>query len=91
MCRVIPNDVKFFITASAEVRAERRYKELREVDENAIHARVLKEMKERDERDSSRAVAPLKPADDATIIDSSGLNADQVFEQACDIIVAKRA
>ena len=84
-------DVKFFITASAEARAERRYKELREVDEKAMYTRVLEEMKERDERDSSRAVAPLKPADDATVIDTSELNADQVFEQACDIIVAKRA
>ena len=66
-------DVKFFITASAEVRAERRYKELRESAQNAIYARVLEEMKERDERDQSRVRSPLNPADDAMIIDTSAL------------------
>ncbi len=83
-------DVKFFITASSEVRAERRFKELRDAGENAIYARVLAEMRERDERDTTRAVAPLKPADDATVIDTSGLDADQVFEQARSIVAAKR-
>ncbi|MDP4796783.1 MAG: (d)CMP kinase [Rhodospirillales bacterium] len=83
-------EVKFFITASSEVRAERRFKELREAGENVIYARVLAEMRERDERDSTRAVAPLKPADDATVIDTSGLDADQVFEQARSIVAAKR-
>lgn len=84
-------DVKLFITASAEVRAERRFKELREAGEDAIYARVLEEMRERDERDMNRAVAPLKPAEDATVIDTSGLNADQVFEQARKIVAAKQA
>lgn len=83
-------EVKFFITASSEVRAERRFKELREAGENVIYARVLAEMRERDERDSTRALAPLKPADDATVIDTSGLDADQVFEQARSIVAAKR-
>jgi len=83
-------DVKFFITASSEVRAERRYKELREAGENVIYARVLEEMRERDERDTTRAVAPLKPADDATVIDTSGLDADQVLAEARDIVTAKR-
>lgn len=84
-------DVKFFITASAEVRAERRFKELREAGDDAIYARVLEEMRERDERDTNRAVAPLKPAEDATVIDTSGLDADQVFEQARQIVAAKQA
>ncbi|MBO6519059.1 MAG: (d)CMP kinase [Rhodospirillales bacterium] len=84
-------DVKFFVTASTEVRAERRFKELREAGEDAIYARVLEEMRERDERDTNRAVAPLKPAEDATVIDTSGLDADQVFEQARDIVAAKQA
>lgn len=84
-------DVKFFVTASTEVRAERRFKELREAGEDAIYARVLEEMRERDERDTNRAVAPLKPAEDATVIDTSGLDADQVFEQARQIVAAIQA
>jgi len=84
-------DVKFFVTASAEVRAERRFKELREAGEDVIYARVLEEMRERDERDMNRSVAPLKPAEDATVIDTSGLDADQVFEQAHEIVAAKQA
>lgn len=84
-------DIKFFVTASTEVRAERRFKELREAGEDVIYARVLEEMRERDERDTNRAVAPLKPAEDATVIDTSGLDADQVFEQARDIVAAKQA
>lgn len=83
-------DVKFFVTASVDVRAERRFKELQGAGENAIYARVLQEMRERDERDSSRAVAPLRPADDATVIDTSGLDAEQVFEQARQLVIAKR-
>lgn len=83
-------DVKLFVTASVDVRAERRFKELQAAGENAIYARVLQEMRERDERDSSRAVAPLRPADDATVIDTSGLDAQQVFEQARAIVTAKR-
>ena len=84
-------DVKLFVTASTEVRAERRFKELREAGEDVIYARVLEEMRERDERDTNRAAAPLKPAEDATVIDTSGLDADQVFEQAREIVVAKQA
>ncbi|MCK5777302.1 MAG: (d)CMP kinase [Rhodospirillales bacterium] len=84
-------DIKFFVTASTEVRAERRFKELREAGEDVIYARVLEEMRERDERDTNRAVAPLKPAEDATVIDTSGLDADQVFEQAREIVAAKQA
>ena len=84
-------DVKLFVTASTEVRAERRFKELREAGEDAIYARVLEEMRERDARDTNRAVAPLKPADDATVIDTSGLDADQVFEQAREIVTATQA
>lgn len=80
---------KLFITASTEVRAERRFKELHQADAGAIYARVLEDMKERDERDSSRSVAPLEPAQDANIIDTSRLNADQVFEQATAFIASK--
>lgn len=84
-------EVKIFITAATEVRAERRFKELQYAGQNAIYARVLEEMKERDERDSSRSVAPLKPADDAIVIDTGGLDAQQVFDQALEIIRSKQS
>jgi cytidylate kinase len=75
-------DVKLFITASTEVRADRRTKELHSRGTEVAYATVLQEMKERDERDSSRAVAPLKPAKDAIIIDTSNMTADEAFEAA---------
>jgi cytidylate kinase len=78
--------VKLFVTASPEVRAERRVKELRERGAPAIYEDVLQDMKERDARDSLRRVAPLAAAPDAVIIDTSQLDADQVFEQVSDII-----
>jgi len=74
--------VKLYVVASAEVRAERRHKELLERGEASIYARVLQDMKDRDERDTNRSVAPLKPADDAFILDTSGLNADEAFAAA---------
>ena len=78
--------VKLFVTASPEVRAERRVKELRERGAAAIYGDVLRDMKERDARDSGRRVAPLAVAPDAVTIDTTGLDADQVFEQASEII-----
>ncbi len=78
--------VKLFVTASPEARAERRAKELREGGAAAIYEDVLQDMKERDARDSGRRVAPLAAAPDAVTIDTTGLDADQVFEQASEII-----
>lgn len=78
--------VKFFVTASPEIRAERRVKELRGRGAAAIYDDVLQDMKERDARDSGRRVAPLAAAPDAIVIDTTGLDADQVFEQASQII-----
>ena len=75
-------DFKFFVTASAEIRAERRYKELLAGGSEAIYARVLEELKVRDARDRERSVSPLEPAKDATIIDTSDLDADEVFARA---------
>ena len=75
-------DVKLYVVASAEVRAERRHKELLERGEDSIYASVLQDMKYRDNRDSNRPVAPLKPADDAFIPDTSELDADQAFKAA---------
>ena len=83
-------EVKLFVTASAEVRADRRHKELLARGEASIYARVLQDMKMRDKRDKSRAVAPLKPALDALVVDTSELNADAVFETAMGIISADK-
>lgn len=79
-------DVKIFVTASAEARAERRHKELLERGESSIYARVLEEMRERDERDSNRSVAPLVPADDAVVLDTTQLDADAAFAAALAVI-----
>jgi len=78
--------VKLFLTASAETRAERRAKELRERGAAAIYDTVLEGMKERDARDSERRVAPLSAAPDAVTIDTTRLDPDQVFEQASGLI-----
>ena len=80
---------KLFITASTEVRANRRFKELHQADSGAIYARVLEDMKERDERDSSRSYAPLVSANDANVINTSHLSANQVFDQAL-VFIAKK-
>ncbi len=82
---ICPNaTVKFYITASSECRAKRRAAELTQRGLSGDYATVLADMKARDERDSTRAVNPLKPADDAIILDTSNLTADEAFEQACD-------
>lgn len=79
-------DAKLFVTASAEVRARRRLKELQGRGLEAIYARVLQDMKERDARDSARAVSPLEPAKDAFVLDTSDLDAETVFARALDFI-----
>ncbi|MDZ4261716.1 MAG: (d)CMP kinase [Pseudomonadota bacterium] len=71
--------VKLFLTASAEARAERRYKQLRTKGESVDMAELIRDIRERDERDSNRAVSPLKPAADAVIIDSTAMTIDDVF------------
>ena len=83
--------VKFFVTASLEARARRRFQELREAGGNAIYERVLQDMKNRDARDSERRTAPLVPADDAFVIDTTALDADAVFAVALDHIGRVRA
>jgi CMP/dCMP kinase len=75
-------DVKFFLTAGPEERAERRYKE----DQTSTYAETLADMIERDRRDSSRADSPLKVADDAIVIDSTGKSIQQVFEEMMERI-----
>ncbi|OJX68353.1 (d)CMP kinase [Magnetospirillum sp. 64-120] len=81
--------IKLYVTASAETRAGRRFLELQSKGVDTTFDKVLTEMRERDERDSSRAVAPLKPADDAHILDTSEMGADQAFDAAIAFIRAK--
>ena len=78
--------VKLFLTASAEARAERRYTQLKDKGMDVNIARLLTDIKARDERDSQRSVAPLVPAEDAVIIDSTDLDINQVFDSAMEII-----
>jgi len=77
-------DVKLFVTASAEARARRRVKELREQGTTAIYETVLQDLNERDARDSGRQAAPLAVAPDAEVIDTTTLDADIVFERVAD-------
>ena len=87
---VCPNAAcKLFITADVEVRAKRRFLELRERGLDAIHGRVLADMKERDARDSDRAVSPLEPAKDALQLDTSEMDADQAFAAALSFITSE--
>ena len=87
---ICPNaDLKLFVTATTEVRAMRRYKEFVQKGLNTSYEKVLDDMIARDERDSSRASAPLKPADDAIIIDTSDLDIDAVLNVIIPLIEAK--
>ena len=79
---------KLFITANRNVRAERRWLELREKDPTVIYDRVFNDLVVRDERDETREDSPLKPAADAVVIDTSLLSADEVFEQALSLMVS---
>ena len=81
--------VKIFLDASAEVRANRRVLQLQSKGKSCDFDSVLQEIKERDVRDRNRPVAPLKPADDALIIDSSDMNIEEVFKMATDYITQK--
>jgi len=78
--------VKFWVVASDAARALRRHKELQAKGEASIYAQVLEDMRERDARDTARTTAPMKPAADAEIIDTSALDADEVFQRARDHI-----
>lgn len=73
--------LKIYLTASANKRAERRVKQLQNAGKSADFDEILNQIIARDERDSSRSVAPLKPADDAVIIDTSDIDANEVFAQ----------
>jgi cytidylate kinase len=78
--------LKIFLTASAEIRAERRYKQLKDKGESVNLTRLFREIKARDLRDQSRSVAPLRPAEDAVIIDSTVLSIDEVFNKVLTLV-----
>lgn len=87
---VLPNaQVKIFLTASAEVRAKRRYDELLAKGMQADYNQVLDEMVQRDYQDSHRAIAPLKQADDAVLVDTSDMNLEQVLNTLNKIVKEK--
>ncbi|EIJ69380.1 (d)CMP kinase [Pasteurella bettyae] len=81
--------VKLFLDASAEERAKRRLKQLQNKGINGNFDQILAEIKERDFRDRNRPVAPLKPADDALLLDSTSLSIDEVIKQALTYIEQK--
>ncbi len=84
---VFPNaDVKIFLTASAEERGQRRYKQLIEKGFNASLPALIEDIRTRDERDSNRAVAPLKPAQDAYEIDSTSMSIEEVCQTVLRLV-----
>ena len=84
---VLPNaDIKIFLTASAKIRAIRRYKELSTINPNETFDEVYKDMVTRDSNDSSRDVAPLKQAEDAVLIDSSNMSFDETVDYIHNIV-----
>lgn len=83
-------EAKLFVTASAEVRAERRFKELQGKGSDQTYQEVLAEVKERDKRDRERATAPLKPAADAVLIDTSEMSIEAAVQAAIAAIEARR-
>ena len=87
---ICPNaDLKFYITASSEVRAQRRHSELLVLGHKISYESVLREIQERDERDTNREQSPLLPAEDANKIDTSDMNIGEVYDLVCLIIDAK--
>ena len=87
---ICPNaDLKFYITASSEVRAQRRHSELLGLGHKISYESVLREIQERDERDTNREQSPLLPAEDANKIDTSDMNIGEVYDLVCLIIDAK--
>lgn len=87
---ILPDaEVKIFLTASAEERAMRRLRELEAKGVSTSFEEVLEDMKKRDAQDSSRAAAPLVPADDAVILDSSSMSFDETVAAVCKLITDK--
>jgi cytidylate kinase len=84
-------DVKLYVTASTEVRAERRHREQLDRGEAAIFQAVLEDIRRRDERDAGRDVSPMRPAADAFLLDTSNLDIEAAFDTAVGVISRKVA
>ncbi len=82
-------EVKLFVTASAEVRAERRFLELSEKSADITREQVLQDVRERDERDEARSTAPMIAAEDAVLLDTSDLSIDDALERAVSVVNQK--
>ncbi len=82
-------DVKLFVTASAEARARRRFEEMKKHGEEADYDDILADIATRDERDQNRATAPLKPAEDADLLDTTDLTIDAAVQRAIALVNAK--
>ena len=82
-------DLKLYLTASAAIRAERRVKQLKTQGVDANIVQITRDIEERDERDLNRKTAPLKPAEDAIVIDTTGLNIDQVCQETASLLLEK--
>ena len=88
--RVLPNaTVKLFLTASAEERARRRWLEMQQKGDTTPYEDVLRDLRARDEQDMNREVDPLRPTEDAVIVDSTFMNFDQVVERILEIVEEK--
>ena len=86
---VFPNaQYKYFVTANAEERAMRRYKEMLEKGQEAVYEQVLADIKQRDHNDSTRAASPLKKADDAELLDTTHMTIDEVVDYICNKVEA---
>lgn len=79
-------DVKIYVTADAETRARRRWSELTAKGETLSFEQMLEQTRERDRRDTERADAPMRPADDATLLDTSSLSIDAAVTAAIEIV-----
>ena len=84
---VLPDaEIKIFLTASLEDRAKRRYEELVVKGMDVTYPKIYEDMKKRDAQDSNRAVAPLKPAEDAVLVDTSGNTLQESIDMICSVI-----
>ena len=85
---VLPDaELKIYLTADVEARAQRRYLELQQKGVESVYEDVLEEMKLRDWQDMNREVAPLKQAEDAIVVDSSHINFEETFQVMCDLVI----
>ncbi len=86
---VLPNaDIKIYLTASPEERAKRRFKEWESMEQNEEYAKVLEEIKKRDEMDMSRKESPLLQSEDAVLLDTTGLSLEQVADKIGEMIIS---